>query len=315
MCITPTYFWRQAGPGWVKVPKSCGDCWSCKRNRVNDYVARSLCEASTSDWTLALTLTYAPRDDYADRILTPKHFQDFVRSVRRRGHKIRYLAVGEYGTLRGRAHFHSVIFGKGNPPPIPHQKNTHIASWPHGHVYGDWNADEKSLKYVCKYLLKDEPLSRWFSLSKQPPLGAAFFRQKAQREVEAGVLPSSFNYLPPGGSRDAPYLLTGASRRDYLLAVTRGWQEKRPLSTRRLSEWVLKVFEANLRYLHQKQWDAMSLDEKAEAIQQNIINATSYTFEQLTRIDLDKQLLAMTQTLPAEFVGDYALQLRPNEEK
>lgn len=253
MCIMPSEMIIHKGPypETIKVP--CRECWRCRANRVNDYVGRCLAEASTSDWTLALTLTYAPRDDLADKVLTPSHFQQFARSLRDKAkyktktskvhHSIRYLACGEYGALTGRAHFHCILFGKGEKLEIPHQKNHHIDEWSHGHVYGDWNADEKALRYTCKYLLKGESGEYWFSLSKKPPLGSEWFAQKARRSVERGVLPSSFEYLPPFGHRNRPYLMTGATRRDYIDVLVTEWMEKRPLDRTRLSEWVAKALE------------------------------------------------------------------------
>lgn len=243
MCITPSYIYVERGPTWERQPVPCKKCWSCRTNRVSDYVGRGLAEASVSDWTVALTLTYAPRDDLADKVLTPKHFQDFIRSIRKRGHRVRYLACGEYGDLKARAHFHCILFGKGQRPQIPQKKNCHVASWPHGHVFADWDQDEKALRYVCKYLLKNEAGKYWFSLSKKPPLGAEWFQAKAERHVELGVLPRSFDYLPPGGDRRRPYLMTRVTRRDFIAAVYDLWIKHRPFDRAKLSEWVCHALE------------------------------------------------------------------------
>lgn len=215
-----------------------------------------MAEASTSKTSCTLSLTYAPRDDLADKVLHPRHFQLFMKLLRRAGHKVRYLVAGEYGDLKARAHFHALLFfehieplGSGIAPAfgthdapfcreIPQKRMVHIREWPHGHIKCDWSATEQSARYVCKYLLADNKNNAWFSLSKKPALGAAFFAQKAAKAVELDVLPSSFNYLPPGGNRDRPYLMTGASRRDYLNAITQD-----PARRARMSEWVQKTFD------------------------------------------------------------------------
>lgn len=252
---------------------ACRQCWRCRQNRVNDYVARCLAEASVSSVTATVTLTYAPRDDLADKMLHPRHFQLFMKMLRRAGHKVRYLVAGEYGAGKDRAHFHAILFFQELKPlvyidddgvecvrgvvplynagpllntaefgpfcrEIPQKRMVHIREWPHGHVTVDWSASEKSARYVCKYLLADDKNNAWFSLSKKPPLGAEWFARKAARAKELGVFPSTFEYLPPGGNKKRPYLMTGATRRDYLNAITID-----PADRGRMSEWVQKSFD------------------------------------------------------------------------
>lgn len=261
MCISPNYIWIERGPKWEQQPVACRQCWRCHQNRVNDYVARCMAESSTSIATCAITLTYAPRDDLADKVLFPSHFQRFIKLLRHSGHLVRYLVAGEYGDLKGRTHFHALLFFQHIKPSeitpfynpafrfdsspsapfsdkIPNMNMVHIREWPHGHVTCDWSANERAARYVCKYLLKNEKGKFWFSLSKKPPLGAVFFAQKAEKAKSLSVLPSSFNYLPPGGNKERPYLMTGATRRDYLNAITTD-----PSVRSRLSEWVLKSFD------------------------------------------------------------------------
>ena len=110
MCINPSYVWQCIGSEWRKQPIACRQCWRCKKNRINDYVGRCLAEAATSLHVCAITLTYAPRDDLADKVLNPRHFQLFMKLLRRAGHKVRYLVAGEYGDLKGRSHFHALLF-------------------------------------------------------------------------------------------------------------------------------------------------------------------------------------------------------------
>lgn len=285
MCISPSFVWVQRGPKWEKQQVACRQCWRCRQNRVNDYVARALAEASTSQHVATISLTYAPRDDLADRVLDPTHFQLFMKLLRRSGHKVRYLVAGEYGDLKGRAHFHAILFFKhlepqDGPAPsynaghvldpssssrfsrqIPQKRMVHIREWPHGHVSVDWSADERSARYVCKYLLAENKNNAWFSLSKKPTLGAEFFAKKAARACELGVLPHSFEYLPPGGNRDRPYLMTGATRRDYLDAITQD-ERDRP----RMSEWVAATFDKRQKARLQEYYDALPVEVVDEAV-------------------------------------------------
>jgi hypothetical protein len=261
MCINPNHVWLQRGPNWEQQPVACRQCWRCRQNRVNDYVARCMAESSTSAHTCVVNLTYAPREDLADKVLEPRHFQLFIKQLRNAGHKVRYLVAGEYGGKKGRAHFHALLFFTHLEPSdrvaaynpmhlydldssapfsgqIPSERMVHIREWPHGHITADWSASEKSARYVCKYLLADDKNNAWFSLSKKPALGAAFFSQKAAQAVDLGVLPSSFNYLPPNGNRDRPYMMSGATRRDYMNAITID-----PSKRKHMSEWVQKTFD------------------------------------------------------------------------
>lgn len=258
MCKDPSFIWLQRGSGYEKQVVPCRKCGRCLANRVNDYVGRALCEAQTAMATVAVTLTYAPRDDLSERVLTPRHFQDFVRSLRRAGHSLRYLVAGEYGEGKGRAHFHALLFfypapglaARGLPevPDWPSNRRFWTDHWGEvmpdrsirqlGHLFADVTGEERAIRYICKYLLKADPGNRWFSLSKKPALGAEWFAAKALEAFEADVFPSSFHYLPPGGERGRKYLMTGATRRDYLARVVELHATRRQLDRTRLNEWV-----------------------------------------------------------------------------
>lgn len=256
MCVNPSHIYVQRGPGHEKIDVSCGQCWRCRSNRVNDYVGRSLCEASTSDWVCVLTLTYrdsAERDhDLAHKYLQKLHFQKFIRALRDSNHKIRYLAVGEYGDLHGRAHFHTILFGRGKRLEIPHKTNAFITQWPHGHVSADWDMDEKAIRYTCKYLQAPEKNRHWFTLSKKPPLGHDWFMQKARAAGSLGVLPRSFLYMPPGGDKGRPYMVRGATKRDYIREAFRAYCEQREPDLTRLSEWVRDAHLKVIRFDREK---------------------------------------------------------------
>lgn len=295
MCISPTFVWMERGPKWEPQPVSCRKCWRCRSNRVSDYVGRALCEAAMSDWTVALTLTYAPRladevsdrtdrDDLADKVLTLEHFQNFMKLFRWNGsekkrdspnYSVRYLVAGEYGELRGRAHFHVILFGRGQRPEIAQKRRTHIPEWPHGHVFADWDADEKALRYVAKYILKYEDSGaqkeHWFSFSKVPALGWDWFAAKADEAVSLGVMPSSFNYLPPGGHKGRPYLMTGATRRDYIKRITEGLRRQgMDPAPDTLNEYVFRAVHRNDVDAWLAEIEATPLEDQKAALVANI---------------------------------------------
>jgi hypothetical protein len=251
MCISPSAVWVQKGPDYEQVSVPCKKCWSCRENRVNDWVGRCMAEAAYSNFTTTVTLTYrdTPEGGFRpEKVIYPPHFQKFVRALRKRGHKVRYLAVGEYGTLKGRAHFHAILFFQtgcprietpSNPQPWPHGENFHHdAIWPHGHMYAEHGMSEKAIRYVVKYLLKntkDKDAKYWLSMSKKPALGAAFFRDKAKQHAKLGALPTGYHYSPPGVDRSKrKFFMTGATRRDFLLTLV---GELRERGSKRMNEF------------------------------------------------------------------------------
>lgn len=203
---------------------ACGRCWQCKRNKINDYVGRGLCEAETAVASATVSLTYAPRNDGAEKLLDPTHFTDFIRVLRDRGTLVRYIVAGEYGEERGRSHFHAVLFFHSQPPkwrggvgPDGTMLREHWDEWPHGHMCVDWQATSKSLRYCMWYIQKPE--RGWFSLSKKPVIGWPFFQRRAEEYAQTGTVPQAWTYWPPRGESHVKFYLTGATRRDLCLAT------------------------------------------------------------------------------------------------
>lgn len=279
MCITTKTIYLNRGPTPRLIEVACGRCWQCRKSKVQDWVGRSMCEAAYSSATVAITLTYADSDDLSHKILKPLHFQKFIRSLRRKGHSLRYLAAGEYGSLTGRAHFHCVLFLRSHPKAISllreqiGQKSiSHMPEWPHGHVFADWAADEKAVRYVCKYMLKGEIDGKqfWSTCSKKPAIGSAFFIQKARRDAELGVFTRAFEYVPPNTLGKWRYTFSGAIRRDYLEEFIAQLSIRRKISTRELSEWVRASVEKLYKWQHQRRVDAVSPEEQFIAIQEQL---------------------------------------------
>ena len=254
MCYNPSTLNLSSGA----VQKiSCGKCGRCIQRHINDYVGRSLAEASLSRAALCITLSYrndfdGGRYDLADKVINPHHFQLFMKRLRKGGHKCKYLVAGEYGELKGRAHFHALIFFRDKVPEWPElpvgddgkPARVHIDQWPHGHVTIDWHIDHRAARYVCKYLHKDLQKGtgqRWLSVSKKPPLGAEWFAHKAANHIRQGVFPTSFQYNPPGAKPGQKHLMQGAIRRDFIAAILEGWNGMPPLD--RADEWVRHAVE------------------------------------------------------------------------
>ena len=274
MCVSPSYVFVQAGPTYEKVPVACRVCWRCKSNRVNSYIGRCLAEHATSDWSTFITLTYRNdpgsdcRADQAEKYITIRHFQDFVRSLRDTNHRTRYFVAAERGELFDRVHFHALLFGKGKPLEVALNQRDWIPSWPHGHVYAE-SLNEKSARYAAKYLEIDG-IEGWFSLSKKPPLGFEWFLRRAEDHIRLGVMPSSFHYRPPGGNKDHPYLLTGATKAWFVSAVWAGMKHTRQGSTHDLNEWVRNAIEKDDAKRFKRVCEAMPASQAFAAMKERL---------------------------------------------
>lgn len=226
MCVTPR-IWIVRG---IQTEVACGRCWQCRSNRVWDWVGRSLAEAETAGDVRVVTLTYgnsasvgAVPNEFAAVSVVKRDIRLWFKRMRK-GHKVngkhvayplRYLAVAEYGGLKGRVHWHAILFFKDRAPDVP--LNTRVYegdfAWPHGITY--WQEfTAASAVYCCKYVLKSEGVDNrllrserakqseasndgWMTLSKKPPLGAEYFRRRAEDYVKAGLAPQDLTYSFP----------------------------------------------------------------------------------------------------------------------
>lgn len=144
-CIHPLYLPKTG----LTVP--CGHCNFCLSNRRADWSFRLFQETKVSQSAHFLTLTY---DDSTVPVgddcysLCKRDLQLFTKKLRKEnGSKLRYYAVGEYGTKTNRPHYHSIMF---NLQPRTVEALPNI--WNLGMVHvGDVN--EASIHYVTKYVI------------------------------------------------------------------------------------------------------------------------------------------------------------------
>lgn len=196
MCLNPV---KIADVGYV----ACRECWQCRERKVDDWVGRNIAEGKTAKAAHVVTLTYGEDrqaggiDHIRAAVLTYSDVQKYLKYLRVDGYPVRYFAVGEYGSLKGRAHWHIVLYWQGAVPGHRLRENFMERHWPHGLSY--WDAvSPQAIRYACKYLQKDphDPAKQGFGPmpSKKPPLGDAYFRDLARRYVEAGLSPQNLFY-------------------------------------------------------------------------------------------------------------------------
>lgn len=223
----------------------CRECWQCIDRFQLDWVGRCIAESKTAQHTSLITLTYGrDKDGNSDHpaavVLNYKHVQDYFRYLRKDQHRVRYLAVGEYGSDSGRAHWHIVAFWQGKVPAhILTPKGTPDGleirfwerHWPHG--FSVWQEDDvHGIQYFCKYIQKDlgADIQQGFHRpSLKPPLGDAYFRNKAETEVQQGLPPDLF-YKFSEATRNGKLLsfrLQGKSSKNYLQHYIDVWNRER----------------------------------------------------------------------------------------
>jgi len=216
---------------------ACRNCWQCRAAKVDDWVGRNTAESLTARASHSITLTYGPdengnEDHIRAKVLTYSDVQKFIKRLRKDGYPCRYFACGEYGDEKGRAHWHLMIYWLGAVPDVPLEKRFTLEQWKHGWAYFEM-PHENSVRYICKYITKNigkEGRQAKMAMSKKPPLGAAYFQQRANWYVDQGLAPKepfySFPDILDGKGNAQKFYLKGASREIFLRAYCVHWYRK-----------------------------------------------------------------------------------------
>ena len=147
------------------------------------WAGRILLEASFSKKsTTFLTLTYNDENLPETGALKRQDLKTFLKKLRYRAdaythQKLRFFAVGEYGTKKQRPHYHAALFGL----PPEEWEGQYKNAWSHGNIHCGYIEPDSALYiagYTCKKLTKmgDERLGgkppEFAHMSKYPPIGA-----------------------------------------------------------------------------------------------------------------------------------------------
>lgn len=101
---------RKSNGNKVTVP--CGRCIGCRLDYSRDWAVRITHELKFHDHACFITLTYAPEHLPKGGNLVTKHYQDFMKRLRKKFNvPIYYFHCGEYGEKSGRPHYHAILFG------------------------------------------------------------------------------------------------------------------------------------------------------------------------------------------------------------
>lgn len=225
---------------WITMPDGnmhpCHMCWQCKRDRINDWVGRCIAESEVSAHCLRVTLTYGKDAQYnCDHPHAyDLHYDDvqlYLKRLRRNtAGKVRFFCAGEYGSAKGRAHWHLIMFFKGSlSPGIVFEWRYKHEYWPHGWSFWEM-ADPEKMRYAVKYIMKDdrEGHERVHRFSVRPEIGHEYFVREALRAANQGVPPRDTYRFPQDWDRHGrprEYRLTRAALYKYLANYARFWRD------------------------------------------------------------------------------------------
>lgn len=116
LCPNPITFkkWKKLEQGYIMLTVPCGSCAACKESKRLDWAVR-LREHAKYYPSCFVTLTYTDEHlplGYNDiPIVVKKDLQNYFKRLRKEiSQKIKYFAVGEYGTYTYRPHYHVMFF-------------------------------------------------------------------------------------------------------------------------------------------------------------------------------------------------------------
>lgn len=126
------------------VLRRCRKCAACRSVAVRPLLYKMALEVAAAPRTWNCTLTFAVEDEgYGE-------FQLFMKRLRKRTPRLRYYAVSERGSKRGRYHYHALIFCQ---PSLG--KRDVSASWTCGLSYAKLVDTRFPFAYLAKYVTKD----------------------------------------------------------------------------------------------------------------------------------------------------------------
>lgn len=241
----------------IRIEVPCGKCAGCLQARREDWTNRIMYEMDVSSSAYFITLTYAEENitqGETHPTLVKSDLQNFFKRLRKRiyPNKIRYYAVGEYGTRTLRPHYHIILF---NLPPNMVEEIQ--ASWQNGFAQIG-TVNRGSVHYVTKYHVNkniypegSEP--SFATMSRKPGLGANYIDKYAT--YHDGQIDRCY-ILHPGGikSRLPRYYkdrLYSESEREQIGVISRE-KYSRIMDEEKINEHYRKNPDKNFYEYHQE---------------------------------------------------------------
>ena len=173
-------------PRWQEVP--CGKCVICQLKRLDDWTFRILAEKESAVNAYFVTLTY--NDEHLPEFVNKRDIQLFFKRLRKacRSGGLKYFITSEYGETNNRPHYHAIIFNV-FPKNIKYylrMNDLFEKVWQNGYTYTVSDVNESSIRYVVKYILKenideDKKSSLFYTMSKN--LGINFLKNGRKNNI------------------------------------------------------------------------------------------------------------------------------------
>lgn len=156
-----TYYGTIWPPDYI-VDVPCGYCHSCQKSVNNQYRIRLMyeCRKYPPGSCLFVTLTFD--DEHLNKFSKDynKAVRLFLDRLRKNyGRQIRHWFIGEFGTLKGRPHYHGILFDvprefiDAYDPDVPGHHPLLAKEWKYGFVFVGYVSDE-TCSYITKYMTK-----------------------------------------------------------------------------------------------------------------------------------------------------------------
>ena len=145
------------------VPVKCGKCMECRKQKQREWITRLSEEWKANPKDLKfITLTINDKSFYELREYNSETENDLCKKAVRRwlerirkktGKSVKHWFVTELGEKKGRIHLHGFVWA--NAQLI-------YDTWKYGHIFIGNFVNEKSIFYMTKYMLKQNPIDKSF---------------------------------------------------------------------------------------------------------------------------------------------------------
>jgi len=228
-CLKPIGIFNTTGRHVVP----CGKCAFCLRQKRNEWLIRLYHESRTQLLPAHfLTLTYdekhVPRYK-GTRTLWFRHVQLYFKRLRKHKYKLKYVAVGEYGTQTQRPHYHVILWTS-----APH--DVLAVQWHYGNVHFG-QLTPASIAYTLKYIIQpkqgDDVTKQRTRAQFSKGLGASFLTAQTHEYLSGDEENPIFETRVDGAVRPVPRYYRRKIYTSYQLGIHRSKQYWRSIKERR----------------------------------------------------------------------------------
>lgn len=186
----------------------CRKCETCRAARKRRWIGRLLAEETRADAVWFTTWTYGGGYDNPQAyFLRYRDMSLAFKRLRKAGYRFKHVTVGEYGTEKSRAHWHSILFFYGAVPDVPLGEHVWAADqpekpkdaptqdfWPHGFVQFEIPKSKRGCAvYLLDYLDKGQNADKKHAELQAPRMrcsngiGRAYIEHYARDHAKAGL--------------------------------------------------------------------------------------------------------------------------------